>query len=130
MCDDDGDPPDVLVLMAAPVFRSCIVPSRAIGVIEAEQTQDGQTQPRDRVLDSPTKLRRRFHHVALTCRISQDHAMSNWLPLTLGGVAIGAFLVLVIRSLGRKRERRLYELGPISEQWMSQHRGHSGDADP
>jgi hypothetical protein len=56
--------------------------------------------------------------------------MSNWLSLTIGGVAIGALLVLVIRSVGRKREPRLYELGPISEQWMAQHRGHPGDMDP
>ena len=47
---DDGDPLDVLVLMDAPVFPGCIVPSRVIGVIEAEQTESGQTQRNDRVL--------------------------------------------------------------------------------
>src|SRR4030095_3127627 len=35
---EDGDPLDVLVLMDAPVFPGCIVPSRLIGVIQAEQT--------------------------------------------------------------------------------------------
>jgi hypothetical protein len=56
--------------------------------------------------------------------------MSNWLPLTVAGVAIAAFLVLAILFVGRKREPRLYELGPISEQWMSQHQGQPGDVDP
>jgi inorganic pyrophosphatase len=47
---DDGDPLDVLVLMDAPVFPGCIVPSRLIGVIEAEQTEDGKTERNDRLL--------------------------------------------------------------------------------
>jgi inorganic pyrophosphatase len=47
---DDGDPLDVLVLMDAPVFPGCLVPARPIGVIEAEQTEDGQTERNDRLL--------------------------------------------------------------------------------
>lgn len=47
---DDGDPLDVLVLMDAPVFPGCVVPARLIGVIEAEQTEDGQTERNDRLL--------------------------------------------------------------------------------
>jgi len=47
---DDGDPLDVLVLMDAPVYPGCIVPSRLIGVIEAEQTEEGETERNDRVL--------------------------------------------------------------------------------
>ena len=34
----------------APVFPGCIVPSRLIGVIEAEQTEDGKTERNDRLL--------------------------------------------------------------------------------
>jgi inorganic pyrophosphatase len=47
---DDGDPLDVLVLMDAPVYPGCIVPSRLIGVIEAEQTEDGVRERNDRLL--------------------------------------------------------------------------------
>jgi inorganic pyrophosphatase len=47
---DDGDPLDVLVLMDAPAFTGCIVPSRLIGVIEAEQREDGKTARNDRLL--------------------------------------------------------------------------------
>jgi inorganic pyrophosphatase len=47
---EDGDPLDVLVLMDAPVFPGCVVPSRLIGVIEAEQSEDGETERNDRLL--------------------------------------------------------------------------------
>jgi len=47
---DDGDPLDVLVLMDAPVFPGCVVPSRLIGVIEAQQLEDGKTEKNDRLL--------------------------------------------------------------------------------
>ena len=47
----DGDPLDVLVLMDEAAFTGCLVPSRLIGVIEANQTErDGQTMRNDRLL--------------------------------------------------------------------------------
>ena len=47
----DGDPLDVLVLMDEPAFAGCLVPSRLIGVIEAEQTEiDGRTERNDRLI--------------------------------------------------------------------------------
>jgi inorganic pyrophosphatase len=46
----DGDPLDVLVLMDEPAFVGCLIPSRLIGVIEAEQTEDGKTESNDRLI--------------------------------------------------------------------------------
>lgn len=46
----DGDPLDVLVLMDEPAFVGCLVPSRLIGVIEAEQTEKGKTERNDRLV--------------------------------------------------------------------------------
>ena len=47
----DGDPLDVLVLMDEPAFAGCLVPSRLIGVIEAEQTEkDDKTERNDRLI--------------------------------------------------------------------------------
>ena len=47
----DGDPLDVLVLMEEPAFAGCLVPSRLIGVIEAEQTErDGEAERNDRLI--------------------------------------------------------------------------------
>ena len=40
---EDGDPLDVLVLMDEPVFIGCLVETRLLGVIEAEQTEEGKT---------------------------------------------------------------------------------------
>ncbi len=47
---DDGDPLDVLLLMDEPAFPGCVVESRIVGVIEAEQTEDGKSVRNDRVL--------------------------------------------------------------------------------
>jgi inorganic pyrophosphatase len=47
---EDGDPLDVLVLMDEPAFVGCVVPSRLVGAIEAEQTEEGETFRNDRLL--------------------------------------------------------------------------------
>jgi inorganic pyrophosphatase len=57
----DGDPLDVLLLMDEPAFSGCLVPARLIGVIEAEQTEDGKTERNDRLIS-----------VAANSRLHQD----------------------------------------------------------
>ena len=47
---EDGDPLDVLVLSEESTFTGCLLEVRLIGVIEAEQTEDGQTGRNDRML--------------------------------------------------------------------------------
>src|SRR5438045_4824645 len=47
---EDGDPIDALVLMDEPAFVGCLVEARVIGVIEANQTEDGQTERNDRII--------------------------------------------------------------------------------
>jgi inorganic pyrophosphatase len=47
---DDGDPLDVLVLMDAPAHVGCLIEVRIIGIITAEQTEDGKTESNDRLL--------------------------------------------------------------------------------
>ena len=46
----DGDPLDVLVLLDEPTFVGCLVPVRLLGVVEAEQTEDGETTRNDRLV--------------------------------------------------------------------------------
>jgi Inorganic pyrophosphatase len=46
----DGDPVDALVLLDQPVFPGILVESRLIGVIEAEQTENGKTERNDRLI--------------------------------------------------------------------------------
>lgn len=47
---EDGDPVDVLVLMDEPAFVGCLVVARLVGVIEAEQTEEGETKRNDRLI--------------------------------------------------------------------------------
>jgi inorganic pyrophosphatase len=55
---DDGDPLDVLLLMDGPAFTGCLIPSRLIGVIEAEQTEkDKKPERNDRIIAVPIKCR-------------------------------------------------------------------------
>lgn len=53
----DGDPLDVLVLMDEPAFTGCLVRSRILGVIEAEQTEKGKTERNDRLIAVASKSR-------------------------------------------------------------------------
>ena len=47
---DDGDPLDALVLMDEPAFCGCLIESRLVGVIEAEQSEDGKKERNDRLI--------------------------------------------------------------------------------
>jgi inorganic pyrophosphatase len=47
---DDGDPLDIMVLMDAPAHVGCLIDVRILGVIDAEQTEDGKTENNSRLL--------------------------------------------------------------------------------
>jgi inorganic pyrophosphatase len=47
---EDGDPLDIMVLMDEPTHVGCLVDVRLVGVIEADQTEDGKTETNDRLL--------------------------------------------------------------------------------
>src|SRR5437016_204276 len=47
---DDGDPLDIMVLMDAPAHVGCLMDVRIIGIIEAQQTEDGKTETNNRLL--------------------------------------------------------------------------------
>jgi inorganic pyrophosphatase len=47
---EDGDPIDVLLIADEPAFPGCVVPGRLIGVLEAEQTEKGETIRNDRLV--------------------------------------------------------------------------------
>jgi inorganic pyrophosphatase len=46
----DGDPLDILVLMDAPAHVGCLLEVRLVGVISAEQIQNGKKETNDRLL--------------------------------------------------------------------------------
>jgi inorganic pyrophosphatase len=47
---DDGDPVDIMVLMDVPAHVGYPIDVRLIGVIEATQTEDGESKTNDRLL--------------------------------------------------------------------------------
>jgi inorganic pyrophosphatase len=47
---EDGDPVDIMVLMDAPTHVGCLIEVRIIGIIDAEQTEKGQTEKNSRIL--------------------------------------------------------------------------------
>ena len=47
---EDGDPLDILVLMDAPAHVGCLIEVRLIGVMFAQQIQDGKKETNDRLL--------------------------------------------------------------------------------
>lgn len=62
---EDGDALDVLVLIDEPAFPGCVVSARLIGVLEAEQTEDGATIRNDRlvaVVETPYNMPE-FKHI-------------------------------------------------------------------
>lgn len=49
---EDGDPVDVLILMDEPSWPGCVIECKMLGVIEAEQTENGETARNDRMIAS------------------------------------------------------------------------------
>jgi inorganic pyrophosphatase len=47
---EDGDPLDVMVLMDEPAHVGCVLSARLIGIMQAEQTEDGRSTPNDRLI--------------------------------------------------------------------------------
>jgi len=55
--EGDGDPIDVLILLEWPSFAGCVIPVRLVGVLEAEQTQEGRTSRNDRLVGAAAESR-------------------------------------------------------------------------
>jgi inorganic pyrophosphatase len=47
---EDGDPLDILVFMDVPAVAGCVIECRIVGVIKAEQTEEGKTERNDRLI--------------------------------------------------------------------------------
>src|SRR3981081_1891975 len=47
---DDGDSLDIMVLLDAPAHVGCLIDVRIIGIIDAEQTEEGKTEKNSRLI--------------------------------------------------------------------------------
>ncbi|HEY6578960.1 MAG TPA: inorganic diphosphatase [Rhizomicrobium sp.] len=73
---EDGDPLDVLVLMDSPVVPGCVLKTRPIGVIEAEQKEDGGDWLRnDRLV--AVAVHSRTHNDAKTLKDLRPHLVDE-----------------------------------------------------
>ena len=54
---EDGDPMDVLIFMEEPTYPGCLVECKVLGIIEAEQEEDGKKFRNDRVLAASIESR-------------------------------------------------------------------------
>jgi inorganic pyrophosphatase len=106
---EDGDPLDVLVLMDAPVFPGCIVPSRLLGVIEAEQTENGRTERSDRLLAVATKSA--THRSIQELHDVSDDLIAQIEHFFVSYNAAKGKRFEVKRLAGRKRARALIHVG-------------------
>src|SRR5579872_7618826 len=49
----DGDPTDVMIILDEPLFPGCRAVCRVLGVVQAEQTENGQSKRNDRIIAVP-----------------------------------------------------------------------------
>ena len=116
----DGDPLDVLLLMDGPTYPGCLVEARLLGVIEAEQTEEGGTTRNDRLIAVPNNSRLHRHvrqlediNENLVAEIEQFFVSYNavrgkqFKPLGRGGVERA-------RDIVNEAEKRLAQESPES----------------
>lgn len=68
---EDGDPLDIMVLMDEPAHVGCLVKVRVVGVIEADQTEDGSTNENARLLAVASQSRR-YEDIGTIDHISEN----------------------------------------------------------
>jgi inorganic pyrophosphatase len=106
---EDGDPLDALILMDEPAFVGCLVEIRIIGVIEAEQTEKGETFRNDRLLGVAIES----HRFAAVSELSDlDKTLVKQIEhffISYNEAKGKEFKVL--RRSGGKRARKLIEIG-------------------
>jgi inorganic pyrophosphatase len=65
-CGEDGDPLDLLVLLDSPTPMGCLVEVRLLGIIKAEQSDEGRRVRNDRIIAAAVKSPSHAHLRALT----------------------------------------------------------------
>ena len=73
---EDGDPLDILVLMDSPVIPGCLLAARVLGVIEAEQKENGRPPVRnDRLI--AVAVHSRTHEGATSLKDLRAHLLEE-----------------------------------------------------
>ena len=103
---DDGDPLDILVFNEGPLVTGCLVKARLLGVMKAEQTENGKSLRNDRLLaqaipkESPCEL----EDIDLTKKLMEE---IEYFFVSYNRIDGKKFKVL--GQSGRKKARKLVE---------------------
>jgi inorganic pyrophosphatase len=73
---DDGDPLDVLVLTEEPTFVGCLIHAKLLGVIEAEQIENGETERNDRLIAVPLEVKSGKPSARAICKLDSAVAQN------------------------------------------------------
>ncbi len=106
----DGDPLDMLVLMDEPAFTGCLVATRLIGVIEAEQTErDKETTRNDRLIGVASKAR--THNTVRTIEELNENLMDEIEHFFISYNEIKGKKFVPLGRFGPARARRVIQAG-------------------
>ena len=106
---EDGDPLDALILMDEPAFVGCLVEVCIIGVLEAEQTEEGETFRNDRLLGVAIES----HSFADVAELSEldKHLVKQIEHFFIFYNAAKGKQFKVLRRSGSRRARKLIDTG-------------------
>jgi inorganic pyrophosphatase len=114
----DGDPLDVMLIADEPTFVGCLVHAKLLGVIEAEQTENGKTERNDRLVAVPVEAktgrpsRGAVEHLesSLATRITEFFVTYNELQgklfKTLGCAGPTRAMALIRAGMGNRTSKR------------------------
>ncbi|HEV2764621.1 MAG TPA: inorganic diphosphatase [Pyrinomonadaceae bacterium] len=123
----DGDPLDVLVLMDEPAFPGCLVVSRLVGVVEAEQTErDGTQERNDRLVAVAAKSR--THRGVRSVHDLSDALVEEIEHFFVSYNEIKGKKFETLGRFGPERARRLVEQSSKSSRGKSSRKGSAGKA--
>lgn len=105
----DGDPLDVLMLMDEPAFVGCLVMARLLGVIEAEQTEEGNTVRNDRLI--AVAVESRNHREVQSLEELSDNLVSEIEHFFVSKNEIRGKVFKVLGRFGPDRAARVIEEG-------------------
>jgi inorganic pyrophosphatase len=106
---EDGDPLDVLLLMDEPAYPGVLVPARLVGVIAAEQTENGNTVRNDRLL--AVSAVSRTHHSLQDIKDLDKHLLEEIEHFFKSYNAIKGYGFEIVGRYGVKKAQALVAAG-------------------
>lgn len=110
---EDGDPLDVLVLMDEPGAVGCLVRCELLGMIEAEQTEDGKKERNDRFVAQATTSRRK--HTPKELRDLSDDVVTEIEAFFINYNELAGKEFKAVRRLGSARARAVVKRSEARE---------------